>query len=93
MALMFARRFEKYLNSWKNNPRRKPLVIRGARQVGKTSVVKKFAKENYTNFIYINLDEKSQLKTFEPVETLEQFATTLSLIYGFTAQTLNNPTL
>lgn len=82
MALMFARRFEKYLNSWKNNPRRKPLVIRGARQVGKTSVVKKFAKENYTNFIYINLDEKSQLKTFEPVETLEQFATTLSLIYG-----------
>lgn len=44
------------LKSWKSSANRKPLVLRGARQVGKTTLVKNFA-ENYTQFIYLNLEK------------------------------------
>jgi len=49
----------KKLLEWKNNHNNKVLLIEGARQVGKTYLVKKFARENYTNVIYINLLEET----------------------------------
>lgn len=52
---MFHRNIEKILNTWKNSTGRKPLVIRGARQVGKTSAVHKFGKDAFETYIYINL--------------------------------------
>lgn len=44
------------LEEWKNNPHRKPLVLQGARQVGKSWILKKFGKECYNEVIYINFD-------------------------------------
>lgn len=50
------RKIEKELLKWKNDPARKPLLIDGARQVGKTYSLKKFAQEQYDNYVHINFD-------------------------------------
>jgi len=50
------------LIEWKNSINRMPLVLHGARQVGKTFVVKKFAKEQYKHFVYLNFEANTQLK-------------------------------
>ena len=52
------RKVDAYLKDWKNNPNKKPLVIKGPRQVGKTESILKFAKDNYKNYIYINFIEE-----------------------------------
>lgn len=51
---MLKRKIEKELLDWKNSQNRKPLIIKGIRQCGKTFVARKFADENYENIIYIN---------------------------------------
>lgn len=48
------RKIDSFLLDWKNNPERKPLIVKGARQVGKTESIKKFAKENYKSIVEIN---------------------------------------
>lgn len=48
------RKIDIYLKKWKNSGDKMPLIIKGARQIGKTESVRKFAKENYENFIEIN---------------------------------------
>lgn len=55
---MLKRIIEKELLKWKLTPDRKPLIIKGCRQCGKTFSVLKFAKENYDNVVYINFFEK-----------------------------------
>ncbi|WP_085535175.1 ATP-binding protein [Massilibacteroides vaginae] len=52
-----------FLQKWKHKNTRKPLIIRGARQVGKTWLMKEFAKTEYENFAYINFEDNQQLKT------------------------------
>ncbi|MFT4169023.1 MAG: ATP-binding protein [Dysgonomonas sp.] len=52
-----------FLQNWKQKKTRKPLIIRGARQVGKTWLMKEFAKTEYENFAYINFEDNQQLKT------------------------------
>jgi len=49
------------LTAWKNSQNRKPLVIRGARQVGKTWLMKEFGKQEFTNFVYINIDSNPDM--------------------------------
>ena len=44
----------KDLLKWKESSNRKPLIVHGARQVGKTYIIKQFGKENYNNLIYVN---------------------------------------
>jgi predicted AAA+ superfamily ATPase len=51
------------LISWKNKIGRKPLLIRGARQVGKTWLMKEFGKNEYTQTAYINFESSKLLKT------------------------------
>lgn len=46
---------------WKNSTRRKPLIIEGARQVGKTWLMKEFGRQQYANTVYINFDSNSQM--------------------------------
>lgn len=53
----------KELVSWKNNPGRKPLIIRGARQVGKTWLMKEFGKNEYSQTVYVNFESSKLLKT------------------------------
>ena len=49
------------LTAWKNSANRKPLVIRGARQVGKTWLMKEFGKTEFKNFVYINFDSNPDM--------------------------------
>lgn len=49
------------LYSWKESKRRKPLIIEGARQVGKTWLMKEFGRKAYTDTIYINFDSNSRM--------------------------------
>ena len=51
------------LIKWKESENRKPLIIHGARQVGKTYIVKKFGKENYDNLIYVNFETNQELSS------------------------------
>lgn len=50
------------LIAWKDSVSRKPLIIRGARQVGKTWLMKEFGKTQYTNTVYINFEKSKHLK-------------------------------
>ena len=49
------------LVKWKNNKRRKPLVLNGARQVGKTWLLKEFGKLYFENVAYINFDSNAEI--------------------------------
>ena len=52
---------EKYLKEWKAEPTRKPLILRGARQVGKTYIVREFGK-TFDSFIEINFEKFPDVK-------------------------------
>lgn len=58
------RNIEQNLLEWKNNQRRKPLIIRGARQVGKTWSVKKFGNENFSEMLIIDLEKNRKMHSF-----------------------------
>jgi len=51
----------KKLLDWKNSPRRKPLILSGARQVGKTYISLTFGKEQYKNTVYLNMEDSGQV--------------------------------
>ena len=51
------------LISWKNSSNRKPLLLQGARQTGKTYLVTQFAKNEYQDFVYLNFEQDPDLKT------------------------------
>ncbi|OSI16828.1 ATP-binding protein [Neisseria dumasiana] len=51
------------LEKWKNQPKRKPLIIRGARQVGKTWAMKHFGEQHFAQVAYINFDNNPRMKT------------------------------
>lgn len=55
------RKIMKKLYFWKNDPGRKPLILMGARQVGKTFVLKKFGEEEYVNTVYFNFEDNPRL--------------------------------
>lgn len=57
------RDFIKSLIEWSNKPNRKPLVLSGARQVGKTWLLKEFAREHYAKMAYVNFDRNDALKS------------------------------
>lgn len=59
---MLKRKIETVLQDWKKNPSRKPLVIKGVRQCGKTFSVLRFAEENYAHNVYIDFPVNIQIK-------------------------------
>jgi predicted AAA+ superfamily ATPase len=59
---MLQRKANEMLLSWKNNPRKMALLVKGARQVGKTFSIRQFAHDQYINHIYINFDENPAYK-------------------------------
>lgn len=54
----------KKLENWKNSPYRKPLILKGVRQVGKTWLLKEFGKRHYENVAYFNFDEHEEYRQF-----------------------------
>ena len=59
---LLKRKIDKYLFEWKNDPNHMPLIVKGARQIGKTESIKHFAKENYKSVIEINFALQKQYK-------------------------------
>ena len=73
----------KELEKWKAKKRRKPLIIRGARQVGKTWLMKEFGATAYVHTVYINFDNNERMKTlFTGSFSVERIVTGLELYAG-----------
>ncbi len=75
------RRAIQSLIKWKNSEERKPMVLKGARQVGKTWLMKEFGQKHYKSYAYFNFDEEEQLKSiFESNKNPHRIIELLSLI-------------
>ncbi len=71
------------LINWKSSDNRKPLVLKGARQVGKTWLMKEFGQNCYDSFVYFNFDEEEELKSiFETNKNPHRIIDLLSMIAG-----------
>ena len=71
------------LHKWKEKKRRKPLIIRGARQVGKTWLMKEFGATEYEQTVYVNFDNNERMKAlFESGMGIERIITGLELYAG-----------
>ena len=76
------RKIDHFLMEWKAETDRKPLLLRGARQVGKTSAIKNFSS-NFKYFLSVNFDERRDyVKVFETINGIEDVCEQLSLITG-----------
>ncbi|MEY8366646.1 AAA family ATPase [Anaerovoracaceae bacterium 41-7] len=68
---------------WKNSKSRKPMILKGARQVGKTWIMKEFARRYFGNYVYFNFDEEEELSSiFEKNKNPQRIIELLSLISG-----------
>jgi len=65
--------------SWKDRKNRKTLILRGARQVGKTTLVKSFAKQYYKNYIFLNLEKEEEKILFEQGTDINMVVNTIFL--------------
>jgi len=77
----FTRELSEHLIQWKNNDFRKPLVLRGARQVGKTTLIEQFAK-SYKNSILLNLEKSSDEYYFKAYSNVKDIVDALLLKSG-----------
>ena len=72
-----------YMIKWKNSADRKPLVLKGARQVGKTWLMKEFGRNCYNGFVYLNFDEEAELRSiFEKNKDPNRIIELLSMLNG-----------
>lgn len=83
----FKRYLEKHLDNWYRKENRKPLILRGARQVGKTTLIKSFSK-NYKHSILLNLERKVDRSFFEDHDEVKPIIETLFLQYNLTIDQL-----
>ena len=71
------------LIKWKQSNHRKPLILKGARQVGKTYILKQFGKENYEGVAYFNFDhDKDLYNLFENTKNPKRILEQLAFLYG-----------
>jgi predicted AAA+ superfamily ATPase len=75
---MYKRNILENLSRWAKKENRKPLVLRGARQVGKTTIVNMFAQE-FDTYLYLNLDDKQTKTLFETDKSTEDLLTAIYL--------------
>ena len=72
------------LEKWKNSGYRKPLILRGARQVGKTWLMREFGKNNYKKCAYISMDENERMENvFREAFDIERILLALEIEVGF----------
>ena len=76
--MSFYRKQISALHAWKDDENRKPLILRGARQVGKTTLVNSFAN-NYSQYIALNLEKKEDQSYFEKYSSPQSILNALSL--------------
>ena len=89
---MFQRNVESQLNVWKNSTNRKPLILRGARQVGKTTLIQEFSK-NYLFSIYLNLERREDKAMFDQFLDLPTLMDALRLKYRIPKESLSKTLL
>lgn len=71
------------LVKWKNKKNRKPLIIQGARQVGKTWIMKEFGKRYYDHVVYINFENNDRMRdVFEMDFDMERIISAIKVEYG-----------
>ena len=80
------------LYKWKNKPNRKPLIIRGARQVGKTTLVNEFAK-TYKHRLYLNLEKKADSQYFEQTDNVNTIIEALFISNNITSKDISDTLL
>ena len=73
---MFKRKISEKLECWKRDKNHKPLILRGARQVGKTTVVNEFGRQ-FDNYLYFNLENTESVRLFEMDVPLDNIITML----------------
>lgn len=74
----------KDLVHWKNSPNRKPLILQGARQVGKTWLMKDFGKQEFDNTVYLNFESSERLKSLFSVDfDIQRIITTIEIEVGY----------
>jgi len=88
----FKRHINAYLVKWKNATNRKPLVLRGARQVGKTTLVKDFSK-TYKQRILLNLEKPKDVRFFEDYEEVKIIKDALFLEYNISSSDIEDTLL
>lgn len=76
--IMFERDILKKLRHWAENPYRKPLILRGARQVGKTTVVNRFGSE-FDNYLAVNLERREVKSLFGKTDNVKELVSMLFL--------------
>ena len=80
---LLKRKIDKFLVEWKNSPGKKPLIVRGARQIGKTESISAFGRANYRHFIIINFVLQEKYKTiFGDGYEVDQIIKNMSLLDG-----------
>ena len=73
----------KELINWKESKNRKPLIVHGARQVGKTYIIKEFGKKYYKNLIYVNFQTNVEISSqIEDSIDAKYIINKLELFYG-----------
>ena len=78
------------LKKWKDSESRKPLIIRGARQVGKTWLIKEFGRECFENVAYVNFDSNVRMKgVFEGQIDIERIILAIEIETGVTIEREN----
>ena len=88
---MLYRKIRKNIENFLLNNPNKVLIVEGARQIGKTFIIREIGKENYKNFIEINmLEDKLMNKDFENVRSIEDFYIKVSSIAGAKMQNKND---
>ena len=79
------RKISNVLLNQKNDKEKTPLIVYGARQVGKTYTILSFGKQNYKNVIYINFEDNNEIaKIFEQDLKIERIIKELSVALGVT---------
>ncbi|MFT3949941.1 MAG: AAA family ATPase [Agriterribacter sp.] len=77
------RQIEEKLIAWQKAKKRKPLVLRGARQVGKTWLLKRFGESHFSNIAYFNFEEQPELKQFfQQTKDVTRLLENLTLVHG-----------
>lgn len=82
----------RFLKDWKVKPERKPLILRGARQVGKTTLVGQLAQE-YQHSILLNLERKDDIQYFNKYSNAQELIQAIFIAHGITMQSIDDTLL
>src|SRR3972149_4005306 len=90
--IIFKRHIFNYLNEWKTNPKRKPLILKGGRQVGKTTLIQHFA-QTYAYKIFLNLEKVADKQYFNKYKEVKVLTDALLLSYNIPSDALSKTLL